>query len=79
MDAEDVLSQFRAVYRADREAGQTRSLDSYRRVFTGFESLIEAAPRPDDGLRAKDRADVRVYALQEWLEAVKLASERLDS
>ena len=44
-----------------------------------IESLIEAAPRPDDGLHAKDRADVRVYALQEWLEAVRLASERLDS
>jgi len=44
-----------------------------------LERLIEAAPRPDDGHRAKDRADVRVYALQEWLEAVRLASERLDS
>ena len=44
-----------------------------------LESLIEAAPRPDDGHRAEDRADPKVYALQEWLEAVRLASERLDS
>ena len=44
-----------------------------------LESLIEAAPRPDDRHRAKDRADLRVNALQEWLEAVRLASERLDS
>lgn len=41
-----------------------------------LESLIEAAPRPDDGYRAEDRADVTVNALQEWLEAVRLASER---
>ena len=44
-----------------------------------LESLIEAAPQADDGHRAEDRADVRVYALQEWLETVRLASERLDS
>ncbi len=44
-----------------------------------LESLIEAAPRPDDGHRTEDRADLRVNALQEWLEAVRLASERLDS
>jgi tetratricopeptide (TPR) repeat protein len=44
-----------------------------------LESLIEAAPRPDDGHRAEGRADVRINALQEWLEAVRLASERLDS
>jgi tetratricopeptide (TPR) repeat protein len=44
-----------------------------------LESLIEAAPRPDNGHRAEDRADVKVNALQEWLEAVRLASERLDS
>jgi tetratricopeptide (TPR) repeat protein len=44
-----------------------------------LESLIEAAPQPDDGHHAEDRTDPRVYALQEWLEAVRLASERLDS
>ncbi len=60
----------RSVLEADSENHEAARL---------LESLIEAAPRPGDGHRAEDRADVRVYALQEWLEAVRLASERLDS
>jgi len=44
-----------------------------------LESLIEAAPRPGSTHRADDSADPRVAALQEWLKAAKLGSERLDS
>ncbi len=44
-----------------------------------LESLIEAPPQPEGSHRAEDSADARVKALQEWLNAAKLASERLDS
>ncbi len=44
-----------------------------------LESLIEAAAPPEAAKTAEDAADAKVRALQEWLEAAKLAAERLDS
>ena len=44
-----------------------------------LESLNEAAPRPEAASGAENLTAEKVLALQEWLEAVRLASERLDS
>jgi hypothetical protein len=44
-----------------------------------LESLTEAVPRPEAASIAQDFAAEKVLALQEWLEAVRLATERLDS
>jgi len=44
-----------------------------------LESLIEAPTQPEGSGRTEDSADAKVKALQEWLDAAKLASERLDS
>ena len=44
-----------------------------------LESLMETAPPPEAAKTAKDAADAKVRALQEWLEAARLAAERLDS
>jgi tetratricopeptide (TPR) repeat protein len=44
-----------------------------------LESLNEAVPRPETASGVEDRAAEKVLALQEWLGAVRLAAERLDS
>ncbi len=44
-----------------------------------LESLLEAPPPPEAASGAREVADAKIRALREWLEAVRLASERLDS
>ena len=44
-----------------------------------LESLLEAPPPPEAASGAREVADAKIRALREWLEAARLASERLDS
>ena len=44
-----------------------------------LESLLEAPPPPEAASGAREVADAKIRALREWLEAVRLAAERLDS
>jgi hypothetical protein len=44
-----------------------------------LESLTEAVPQPEAARIAEDLPAEKVLALQEWLEAVRLAAERLNS
>ena len=40
VNAEQVLDRFRQVLRADQEAGRVQALESYQRLFHGFDELI---------------------------------------
>ena len=42
-----------------------------------LETLIAGPPEEDSSVEAKDISEPRVEALQRWLDAVRLASERL--
>ncbi len=44
-----------------------------------LESLLEAPPPPEAASGAREVADAKIRALREWLEAARLAAERLDS